>query len=40
MLLAIAISNLKINKTLNILTRVFKELKINSAQDITKSKIY
>lgn len=30
-LLAIAIRNLKTNKILNILTRVFKESKINSA---------
>jgi len=40
MLLATTISNSKNNKTLNILTRVFKELKINNAQDITKIKVY
>jgi len=39
-LLAIATNNARINKILNILIRVFKDLKINNARDITKSEIY
>jgi len=39
-LFAIATSNSKTNKTLNILTRVFKKLKINNAQNITKNEVY
>ena len=39
-LLAIAIDNVKINKTLNILIRVFENFKINSVRDIIKNKIY
>jgi len=39
-LLIIAINNAKINKTLNILIRIFKDLKINNVYNITKSEIY
>jgi len=38
--LAIAIENIKINKTLNILIQAFKNLKINNIRKIIKSKIY
>ncbi len=36
----VAIENTKINKTLNILTRAFKNLKINNARKIIKNEIY
>jgi len=39
-LLAIAISNSKINKTLNILTRIFEKFKINNAQNIIETEVY
>jgi len=39
-LLATTINNLKTNKTLYILTRVFEELKIHNVQDIIKSEVY
>jgi len=38
-LLAIAINNAKINKTLNILIQTLKDFKINSVYNITKNKI-
>jgi len=39
-LLAIAIENTKINKTLNILIQAFENLKINNVYKIKESKIY